>query len=148
MPRIWIVLATCAVAASPAPAAVKSSSPNGFIVVETATVKALPSRAYAAVREVGHWWDSEHTFSQKALNLRLDMRPGGCFCETLPAGGGVQHMQVVYVDPGKAVILHGTLGPLIDQGLSGAMIFNLPRKAKVPRSPCSTRSAAIFLIRK
>jgi len=124
MPKILIMLAGSMVAASPAGAAVKSSSPSGFVIVETASVKAPPARAYASLREVGHWWDSAHSFSHSALNLRLELRPGGCWCETLPGGGGVQHMQVVFVDPGKTVILHGTLGPLIDQGLSGAMTFS------------------------
>jgi hypothetical protein len=124
MRKRLIILAVGMVLASPAGAIVKSSSPAGFDVVETASVKASPQRAYAALREVGHWWDSEHSFSHSALNMRLELRAGGCWCETLPAGGGVQHMQVVFVDPGKTVILRGTLGPLIDQGLSGALTFN------------------------
>src|SRR5580658_2939093 len=119
MRRVLIMLVG-GLAAAPAGAAVKSSSAGGFDVVETASVKAAPQRAYAALREVGHWWDSAHSFSHSALNMRLELRSGGCWCETLPAGGGVQHMQVVFVDPAKTVILHGTLGPLIDQGLSGA----------------------------
>lgn len=124
MRKLLIMLAGSVVLASPAGATVKSSSPAGFDVVESASVKTSPQRAYAALREVGHWWDSEHSFSHSALNMRLELRAGGCWCETLPAGGGVQHMQVVFVDPGKTVILHGTLGPLIDQGLSGALTFN------------------------
>jgi hypothetical protein len=130
MPKTLIVLAAGMVAALPAGAAVKSSSAAGFVVVETASVKAAPARAYTSLREVGHWWDSAHSFSHSALNMRLELRAGGCWCETLPAGGGVQHMQVAFVEPGKTVILRGTLGPLIDQGLSGAMTFTFAPEDK------------------
>jgi hypothetical protein len=30
-----------------------------------------------------------------ALNLSLQLRPGGCLCEILPLGGGVEHLRVV-----------------------------------------------------
>jgi uncharacterized protein YndB with AHSA1/START domain len=123
LPGIFLAL-TAAVFALPAEAAVKSTAPNGFVVIETATVKAPPARAYAALRDIGHWWNSEHSFSGSALNMTLELRPGGCFCETLRGGGGVQHMQVVFVDPGKSVVLRGALGPLMDQGLSGAMAIS------------------------
>ncbi len=29
----------------------------------------------------------------------------GCFCERLPNQGGVRHMEVVYLDPGKVLAM-------------------------------------------
>jgi uncharacterized protein YndB with AHSA1/START domain len=107
--------------AAPALAKVQSSGPGGFAVVETAVVSAPPARAYAALRDIGHWWDSRHSFSGEALNLTLSLKAGGCFCETLPGGGFARHMEVVAVAPGNFVILRGELGPLADQGVTGAM---------------------------
>jgi hypothetical protein len=107
--------------ALPASAAVKSTSPTGFQVVETAQVAVPPARAYAALRDIGRWWSSAHSFSGDALNLTLDLVPGGCLCERLPRGGGVRHLDVVFVKPGEMVVLRGALGPLMDQGLSGGM---------------------------
>ena len=43
--------------------------------------------------------------------MTLQMRPGGCFCETLDGGGGIEHMRVTYVQPGERIVLTGSLGP-------------------------------------
>jgi len=47
--------------------------------------------------------------------------PGGCFCERFPKGGGIEHMRVTYVDPGKRVLLTGALGPLLFEATAGVM---------------------------
>jgi len=47
--------------------------------------------------------------------------PGGCFCESFPEGGGIEHMRVTYVDPGKRMILTGSLGPLLYEATTGVM---------------------------
>ena len=49
------------------------------------------------------------------------MTPGGCFCERFPDGGGIEHMHVIYVEPGKHVILTGALGPLLYEATTGVM---------------------------
>jgi adenylate kinase len=48
-------------------------------------------------------------------------KPGACFCERLPNGGGVEHMRVVHVDPGKRLVLTGSLGPLLYEATTGVM---------------------------
>jgi hypothetical protein len=53
-----------------------------------------------------------HTFSGNAHNLSIEEKAMGCFCEKLPDGGGVSHMEVVYFAPGKTLRLSGALGPL------------------------------------
>jgi hypothetical protein len=45
----------------------------------------------------------------------------GCFCEKLPSGGGVRHMEVVNVDPNKKLVLTGALGPLQSMAATGSM---------------------------
>src|SRR5262249_806356 len=45
-------------------------------------------------------------------------KASGCFCEKLPDGGGVRHMEVVTIMPGKMVVMTGALGPM--QALAAA----------------------------
>ena len=124
---IFLSLAAVAVIAASfeASAAVEDEAPNGFTISETATVAAAPDRVYEALVAPAHWWSSEHTYSQNAANLTLDARAGGCWCETLPGGGAVQHMVVVNVMPGKLLRLRGALGPLQGMAVDGAMTFAL-----------------------
>jgi hypothetical protein len=62
---------------------------------------------------------------RQARNLSLDRKPGGCFCERLPDGGGVQHMRVVYTSPDKLLRLSGAIGPLQEAALVGSMSWKL-----------------------
>ena len=113
-------------AASPAAAAVRSAAPGGFEVENRAVVPASPATAYAMLGRPDEWWDPEHTFSHDAHNLSLELRAGGCFCERLPrSGGSVQHLHVVYVDPGVTLRLQGALGPLQGEGVAGSLTFTL-----------------------
>ena len=116
---IGIVALVCAIA--PLSADVADSSANGFTVKETVNIQASPQDVFARIFKVGDWWSSDHTFSHDAHNLSMEEKAGGCFCEKMPGGGGVKHMEVVYVAPGKAIVLHGTLGPLQAVAASGSM---------------------------
>src|SRR5262249_495197 len=91
----------------------------------TAHVAAKADAVYVALVEPGHWWDSAHTFSRNAANLTLDARAGGCWCETLAAGGTVQHLIVVLAMPGKTLRLPGALGTLQGLGVDGAMTWKI-----------------------
>jgi uncharacterized protein YndB with AHSA1/START domain len=109
-----------------ADAAVTTVSPSGFVVTLDATVAANRDRVYRAlVGDVGAWWNSDHTFSGDSRNLSIDARPGGCFCERLPGGGGVEHLRVVFVRPGEMLRLSGALGPLQPSALTGTMTWTL-----------------------
>lgn len=121
-------------AASPAAAEVVQQSPEGFVVRTTAETTAAPGSAWSALVAPAAWWNKAHTFSGDAANLSLDPRPGGCFCEQLPlspvapAGaprGGVEHMRVVFADPGKALRMVGSLGPLGSEALTGTLTITL-----------------------
>jgi len=98
-----------------------SASSNGFEVRETLNLVVPPQIAFAAFGELPRWWDPQHTYSGKSENLTLDLVPGGCLCERFPDGGGIEHMRVTYVDPGKQVVLTGALGPLLYEAAAGVM---------------------------
>jgi uncharacterized protein YndB with AHSA1/START domain len=103
---------------------------NGFLVRHEMTVGAPPARVYdALVREVGLWWSPSHTFSGDARNLSIDARPGGCFCEKYPNGGGIEHLRVVHAAPDRLLRLAGGLGPLQAHGLAGSLSWRLTAEA-------------------
>ena len=92
---------------------------------ETVHVAAASDKAYAALLQPARWWSSEHTFSGSAANLTFDARAGGCWCETLPGGGSVEHLRVVYVSPGKTLRLRGALGPFQGLAVAGVMTWSV-----------------------
>ncbi|MFZ6657399.1 hypothetical protein [Undibacterium sp. TJN19] len=115
----------------PAIAEVIDISGNGFQIRHEVQLNVKAEQAYdILVTQVANWWNPSHTYSQDARNLSIDARPGGCFCEKLPNGGGVQHLTVVYVAPGKSLRMTGALGPMQGSGLAGSMSWDLsPQKA-------------------
>jgi hypothetical protein len=106
-------------------AEVVSIGGNGFEIRETAHTAASADKVYAALLLPAHWWSSDHTFSGSAANLVLDARAGGCWCETLPDGGSVEHLRVVYVSPGKTLRLRGALGPFQGLAVDGVMTWSV-----------------------
>src|ERR1700712_5013240 len=111
-------------------AEVVDSAPNGFTVRQTYTINAKPAEVYQKLtHNVGDWWSSAHTFSRDAHNLSIDDKPGGCFCEKLPNGGGVQHLQVAFAAPGSALLMRGGMGPLMGLGVTGGLEISLAADA-------------------
>jgi uncharacterized protein YndB with AHSA1/START domain len=101
-------------------------APNGFLVKFEVSVNAPATKVYnALVGQIGSWWDSEHTYAGDAKNLSIDARPGGCFCEKLPNGGGIEHARVIYVAPREILRLSGALGPLQPSGVAGTLTWKL-----------------------
>ncbi|MGD1043848.1 MAG: SRPBCC family protein [Bacteroidota bacterium] len=112
----------------PAAAEVKDSSAIGFTIQDTIIIAADPNDVYhSLVADVGHWWDSAHTFSGNASSLSIDDRAGGCFCEKLENGGSVRHLEVVFADPGKTLRMIGGLGPLQAMAVTGSMTWSLSK---------------------
>jgi uncharacterized protein YndB with AHSA1/START domain len=108
--------------AAPSSAEVVNASANGFEVRTTIPLVVPPEAAFKAFSDLPAWWDPEHTYSGDSANLRLELVPGGCFCERIPkTGGGVEHMRVAFVDPGKRVVMTGPLGPLLYEATTGVM---------------------------
>jgi hypothetical protein len=123
--RMAILALVCALAPAWLAAEVVDSSAGGFTVKETFNIQAAPQEVYRRIFRVGDWWSSQHTYSGDSHNLNLEEKAPGCFCEKLPDGGGVKHMEVVYLAPGKAIRLHGALGPLASQAATGSMEIQL-----------------------
>ena len=120
-------------AAAESHAEVTASGPSGFSLKIELPVTVAPTEAFRRFLEIGQWWNSEHTYSGKSANLRLESKAGGCFCETLPDGGFVKHMDVVYSAPGKVLRLAGGLGPLQGMGATGIMGFQFKPEGATTR---------------
>lgn len=111
--------------ASAAQGAVLASSPAGFTIEHKARIAATPQAVWAVLVRPAEWWSPAHSYSGAAANLSLDPRPGGCWCEALPGGGGVEHMRVVYAAPGDTLRMRGGLGPLQALPVSAVLTVTL-----------------------
>ncbi|HMI40897.1 MAG TPA: ATPase [Sphingomicrobium sp.] len=139
--RNAILAAALLGAGSAAQAEVVSAAPNGFEVRHSLQLTVPPATVYAAFGQIGGWWSKDHTYSGSSANLRLSLSPGGCFCERFPDGGGVEHMRVTYLDPGKRVLMTGALGPLLYEAVVGVMDVQFERIAGGARFTLSYRAA-------
>lgn len=106
-------------------AEVTDKAANGFTSVNRITVKRAPDTVWQALINIGHWWSKDHTYSGDASNFYLEPRAGGCFCESLPSGGSVEHLHVVFVQRPKTLRMVGGLGPLQALGVTGSWTFDL-----------------------
>jgi uncharacterized protein YndB with AHSA1/START domain len=123
--KAYSLIALALLAAAPAAAEVTASTETSFTVTEKVTIAAPAAKVWATLIAPSAWWDSDHTWSGRASNLSLDPRAGGCWCEKLPDGGGVEHMRVVFFQPNKMLRLSGGLGPLQSFPASGVMTVTL-----------------------
>jgi uncharacterized protein YndB with AHSA1/START domain len=123
---MWLAGAILALGSWWAAADVLDSSATGFTVKSTIPIQASPDAVYRAlIRDIGQWWDPEHTYSGDAHNLSIEEKPMGCFCEKLPNQGGVRHMEVVRFAPGRILVLSGALGPLQSMAAAGSMTIQI-----------------------
>lgn len=135
-----MVAALLAVGGS-AGAEVRHSNPNGFDIRHSVEIRATPEKVLRTFERIGSWWSSQHSYSGSASNLTLSLKPGACFCEALPNGGGVEHMRVAYVDPGKRVVLAGALGPLLFEATTGVMDVQVEATASGSRLSFAYKAA-------
>jgi len=111
-------------------AKVMDSGAGGFTIQHIVQIKAAPEDVYRKlVGNVGDWWNPAHTFSQDAHNLRIEDRPGGCFCEKMPNNGFVRHLEVILAMPGQRLVLSGTLGPLQILAATGSMLIQFKQES-------------------
>lgn len=123
--KITLPVLALAIAAL-APAEVADSSPGGFTLKLALAIQASPDVVYRRlIANVGDWWDPAHTLSGDSHNLTIEEKPMGCFCEKLPGAGGVRHMEVVNLVPGKRLVMLGALGPLQSMAATGSMTIQL-----------------------
>ncbi|MEZ6096450.1 MAG: DUF6370 family protein [Pirellulaceae bacterium] len=121
-------------------AEVTSVGENGF---QVRIVRELEQEAKSAfsimVEDLNQWWSSDHTWSGDAANLSFDLERRQMI-ETLPAGGFVRHMEIVYYSPEQTMLrLDGALGPLQGMGLTGALtlaVKHVDEKTQVELTYC------------
>ena len=130
MKNILILGATLLALSAPAAAEVKTKADNGFSVFHAADVNATPDAIWKRLISPKDYWNPDHSWSGSVAGFTLDARPGGCFCEAmqedLPGGktktiGNVEHMRVIFAQPGKVLRMQGALGPLQSEAMLGTL---------------------------
>jgi uncharacterized protein YndB with AHSA1/START domain len=122
--RSALFLALGATLAMAVRADVKSSGPDGFLIVHSRRVDAAPSDVYAAIPAIGHWWSSDHTYSGDAANMSLKAEAGSCFCERW-RDGEVEHGRTLMVIRDRVFRLQESLGPRQGRAVNGVLSFEL-----------------------
>jgi uncharacterized protein YndB with AHSA1/START domain len=122
--RIRVIVALLMGLSCTAHAEVKEAGADHLLVQNTRLVHASPAKLYAALIEIGHWWNGKHTFSGDAAHLSLQAEAGGCFCERWN-DQSVAHGRVILASPNHLLRLDTALGPLQDMAVQGVMTFAL-----------------------
>lgn len=130
-----------AILAAPASAEVLSASEHGLEVQQSVNLVIPQPAAFSAFGQVGQWWSKDHTYSGDAARMSLQLRAGGCWCESLDNGGGIEHMRVTYVQPGERIVLTGSLGPLLYEATTAVMDIKVERIAGGSRVTMNYKAA-------
>jgi uncharacterized protein YndB with AHSA1/START domain len=102
---------------------------TAFAVRHEAELGVEPAEAFDAITgRISEWWSADHSWGGDASKLYFKTGVGGCFCEHLPDGGGVEHLRVIYYRPGQEIRLTGALGPLQQMGVHGAMSWRIEER--------------------
>lgn len=116
--------------AMPVAAEVVQMEEHRFLTRDEALVSASPKEVWLALISPARWWNSAHTWSGEATNLKLTPQAGGCFCESIPEvdepgrftlAGSVEHMRVIQAYPERALVMRGALGPLQPEPVAGVL---------------------------
>jgi hypothetical protein len=130
MKNIFILATLVFTLTSPAVADVKTKADNGFSVFHSADIDATPDAIWKRLISPKEYWSKENSWSGSVAGFTLDPRPGGCFCEAMqePLPGGkfkticnVEHMRVIFAQPGKVLRMQGALGPLQSEAMLGTL---------------------------
>lgn len=121
-------------------AAIASYSAHSLQIKHDVTIAATPAKIYEAVlQQVGSWWNPQHSYTKDGKNLSIEARPGGCFCEKFPEGGGIEHLRVIYLAPNKAIRFQGALGPFQANGVAGTLTLQLTKLESADSTKPSTK---------
>jgi hypothetical protein len=130
----FALILTAALFATPLHAEVADKSDAGFVVRGDAAIAKAPLEVWATLIAPAKWWSKAHTWSGDATSLYIDAQASGCFCELLPinkdapAGtrrGSVEHMHILFSDPGRLLRMSGALGPLQGEAAHGTLSVTL-----------------------
>jgi len=122
--------AVLAAISSPANAEVKATSESGFNVVHIASVTETPDVIWKRLIAPKDWWNKAHSWSGSSAGFYIDPQANGCFCELfqekgtdgkLKTVGSVEHMRVIFAQPGKVLRMQGALGPLQSEAVIGTL---------------------------
>lgn len=113
-PFATVLAAGALAAAGPAAADVASSDSDGFSIRIERPTSATPAAVFALFADPSRWWSDVHTWSGDAASLSIaPQRAGGCWCETLPDFGSVEHGHIIRWDPEHSrIVFRAELGPL------------------------------------
>jgi hypothetical protein len=115
---------------APAAAEVKSQTDTGFSVVHVAEVAATPDQIWKRLISPKDYWNKSHSWSGSVAGFSIDPKAGGCFCELIQDKGAdgkiktigsVEHMRVIFANPGKVLRMQGALGPLQAEAVLGTL---------------------------
>lgn len=115
---------------SPALADVKAASDTGFNSIHVATVDATPEEIWRRLLAPKDYWNKAHSWSGSSAGFYIDAQANGCFCELfqeadangkLKTVGSVEHMRVIFAQPGKVLRMQGALGPLQSEAVIGTL---------------------------
>ncbi len=150
MKRIAILAACILASSAPASAEIKAQGENGFNVVHISEVEAAPDEIWKRLLSPKDYWSKEHSWSGSSAGFFIDAQAGGCFCELLqgkqtdskPANAGsVEHMRVIFAQPGKVLRMQGALGPLQSEAVLGTLTVAMqPMPAKKNGQPLTKLS--------
>jgi hypothetical protein len=139
MKKILIPTAIVAASSSPAVAEVKTVTDSGFNIVHIAEVTAEPDVIWKRLIAPKDYWSKAHSWSGSSEGFYIDAQANGCFCELFQekgadgktkTTGSVEHMRVIFAQPGKVLRMQGALGPLQSEAVLGTLTVAIePLKA-------------------
>lgn len=130
MKKPMIPAAVFAALSSPAMAEVKTVTDSGFNIVHIAEVTAAPDVIWKRLIAPKDYWSKAHSWSGSSAGFYIDAQAGGCFCELFQekgadgktkTTGSVEHMRVIFAQPGKVLRMQGALGPLQSEAVLGTL---------------------------
>ena len=133
-PFFAVLASALAFCSAPLKAEVVERDDEGFVTRDVAEVEADTKATWLALISPARYWNSGHTWSGDAANMRLTPQAGGCFCEKIPEDpdptkitleGSVEHMRVIHAFPEKALRMSGGLGPLQSEPVAGILTIAL-----------------------
>ncbi len=122
--RYFICIALILLISFESNAKVIKSSEHGFIIEHQFKADADIAEVFKTMtKDVGQWWNSEHTYSGNAENMLINK---DCFCEQWD-GNKVSHLDTTTWIENSQIVFEGAQGPLRELGLHGSMIWSLSK---------------------
>lgn len=136
MKTLLVSAALIAAISAPASAEVKNATDSGFNVVHITEVVAEPDVIWKRLIAPKAYWSKAHSWSGNSDGFYIDAQAGGCFCELFQENGAdgktittgsVEHMRVIFAQPGKVLRMQGGLGPLQSEAVLGTLTVAMER---------------------